>query len=202
MKRLIFVFAVLFGLCFNTVLNAQKMDKKFKTLEVEIKINAPAHKVWEAMVLDYGAISNWSPYIYASNYESGSLKGEKGAERKCDLNEKGTRWVHERIASIDHPKMEMRNIILDGEKFPLDQENTQAYYRVRNNGDGTSTASYLMQFRGKPAFMTGMMKGGFKKTLAGSLKGLKHFVETGEPVTPYNNKLKEINGEYEARVVK
>ena len=85
--------------------------------------------------------------------------------------------------------MEMRNIILDGAKFPLDTDNTQAYYRVKDNGNGTSTASYLMQFRGKPAFMTGMMKGSFKKTLANNLKGLKHYVETGEQVTPFNNKM-------------
>ncbi|MEO1052540.1 MAG: SRPBCC family protein [Bacteroidota bacterium] len=175
---------------------AQKMDKKHKTLEVEIKINAPAQKVWNAMVKDYGAISNWSPYIYAASYENGSLEGIKGAERKCDLNANGTRWVHERIAEIDDQKMEMRNIILDGAKFPLDPDNTQAFYRVKDNGDGTSTASYLMQFRGKPAMMTGMMKGSFKKSLENNLKGLKHYVETGEEVTPGNGKIKEIKDQY------
>lgn len=175
---------------------AQKMDKKYKSVEVEIKINAPAEKVWNAMVKDYGAISNWSPYIYAASYENGSLDGVEGAERKCDLNENGSRWVHERIVSIDDRKMEMRNIILDGAKFPLDKENTQAYYRVKDNGNGTSTASYLMQFRGKPAFMTGMMKGSFKKSLENNLKGLKHYVETGEEVTPANDRIKVIKDLY------
>lgn len=183
-------------LLIGTIGVAQKMDKKYKSIEVEIDINAPAEKVWNAMVKDYGAISNWSPYIYAINYENGSLKGVKGAERKCDLNESGSRWVHERIASIDDQKMEMRNIILDGAKFPLDKENTQAYYRVKDNGDGTSTASYLMQFRGKPAIMTGMMRGSFKKSLENNLKGLKHYVETGEKVTPENDKIKDIKDLY------
>jgi len=183
-------------LLIGTIGVAQKMDKKYKSIEVEIDISAPAEKVWNAMVKDYGAISNWSPYIYAANYENGSLEGVKGAERKCDLNENGTRWVHERIASIDDKKMEMRNIILDGAKFPLDKENTQAYYRVKDNGDGTSTASYLMQFRGKPAIMTGMMRGSFKKSLENNLKGLKHYVETGEKVTPENDKIKDIKDLY------
>ena len=80
---------------------AQKMKKKFQTVKVELRIDAPADKVWEAMVLDYGAISNFSPYIYASNYEAGSLKGEVGAERKCSFNAKGSQWVHEKIKSID-----------------------------------------------------------------------------------------------------
>lgn len=175
---------------------AQKMGKKYKSIEVEIEINAPAEKVWNAMVKDYGAISNWSPYIYAANYENGSLTGVEGAERKCDLNENESRWVHERIASIDDQKMEMRNIILDGAKFPLDKENTQAYYRVKDNRNGTSTASYLMQFRGTPAFMTGMMKGSFKKSLENNLKGLKHYVETGEEVTPANDRIKDIKDLY------
>ncbi|MEL6851047.1 MAG: hypothetical protein AAFP92_21185 [Bacteroidota bacterium] len=35
-------------------LSAQKMNKKTRTVKVEIQINAPAEKVWEAMVLDYG----------------------------------------------------------------------------------------------------------------------------------------------------
>ena len=183
-------------LLIGTIAVAQKMDKKYKSIEVEIEINAPAEKVWKAMVKDYGAISNWSPYIYAANYENGSLEGVEGAERKCDLNENGSRWVHERIASIDDRKMEMRNIILDGAKFPLDKENTQAYYRVKDNGNGTSKASYLMEFRGKPAIMTGMMKGSFKKSLENNLKGLKHYVETGEEVTPANDRIKDIKDLY------
>ncbi|MBV6644061.1 MAG: SRPBCC family protein [Cyclobacteriaceae bacterium] len=183
-------------LLIGTVGIAQKMDKKYKSIEVEIEINAPAEKVWNTMVKDYGAISNWSPYIYAASCENGSLQGVEGAERKCDLNENGSRWVHERIASIDDRKMEMRNIILDGAKFPLDKENTQAYYRVKDNGNGTSKASYLMEFRGKPAIMTGMMKGSFKKSLENNLKGLKHYVETGEEVTPANDRIKGIKDLY------
>ncbi len=201
LKKIILGFALVLFLIPHVSVS-QSMEKKYKSIEVEIVIDAPAQKVWHAMVKDYGAISNWSPYIYAANYENGSLSGIKGAERKCDLNKKGTRWVHEKIAEIDDSKMEMQNIILDGAKFPLDKDNTQAYYRVKDNGDGTSTASYLMQYRGKPAFMTGMMKGSFKKSLKGNLQGLKHYVETGEKVTPFNNKLKDIKKLYEVNVVK
>ncbi len=197
-KTVVFLASVFAGVS----IFAQSMDKKYKSIAVEININAPAEKVWKAMVTDYGAISNWSPYIYAANYENGSLSGVKGAERKCNLNANGSRWVHEQIAAIDERKMEMRNIILDGAKFPLDSDNTQAYYRVKDNGNGTSTASYLMQFRGKPAVMTGMMKGSFKKTLANNLKGLKHYVETGEQVTPFNKKIKDIKGQYKVTFTK
>ncbi len=188
---------------FSTSMFAQSMSKKYRTLKVETKINAPAEKVWEAMVLDYGEIANFSPYIYASGYISGSLKGEKGAKRKCSFNEKGSRWTHERIEEIDNENMVMRNIVIDAEKFPLDMDNSQAFYRVKDNRDGTATASYEFQFRTKPAFMGAIAKGSFRKTLAGTLVGLKHYLETGEKVNAENGKYKEIKKKYpKARVVK
>lgn len=183
-------------LVISTTTFAQKMDKKFKTLKVALKIDAPADKVWKAMVLDYGEIANFSPYIYSSNYERGSLIGEKGAERKCNFNAKGTRWSHEKIMALDSEKMVMRNVIIDAAKFPLDQDNSQAFYQVKDNGDGTATASYEFQFRTKPAFMGGLVKGSFKKTLGGTLVGLKHYVETGEKVNPTQDNYKTIKDRY------
>ncbi|MEO0899806.1 MAG: SRPBCC family protein [Bacteroidota bacterium] len=175
---------------------AQDKPKKLHEVTVKVKINAPAERVWEAMVLDYGEISNFSPYIYSSNYERGSLKGELGAERTCSFNEKGTQWVHERIKSIDHDKMVMKNQPINGAKIPMDFENTFAYYKVSDNGDGTSTATYELYIRTKPAFMGAIAKGGFKKQLIGTLIGLKHYVETGETVTPMNKRYDKIKIQY------
>ncbi len=181
----------------------QSMNKKFKTVHVELKINAPAERVWEAMVLDYGEISNFSPYVYTSEYTNGSLKGVVGATRKCNFNSEGTQWSHERIAELDNKNMVMRNVLFDGGKLPMNFDNSQAYYRVKDNGDGTCTASYEFQFRTKPSFMGAIAKGGFKKQLSGTLVGLKHYVETGERVTGGNGKYEEIKDNYpEATVVK
>lgn len=175
---------------------AQSMEKKFKSVHVSTKIDAPAARVWEAMVLDYGEISNFSPYIYTSAYTNGSLIGEVGAKRKCNFNKKGTQWAHERIAEIDSKNMIMRNVVFDGGKLPLNFDNSQAFYRVKDNGDGTSTASYEFQFRTKPAMMGAIAKGAFKKQLKGTLIGLKHYVETGEIVRAGNGKYDEIKDDY------
>lgn len=190
--------AFLVSMC---ALSAQSMSKKYKTVHVKMKINAPADRVWEAMVLDYGEIGNFSPYIFSSNYENGSLKGEEGAERKCHFNIKRTRWSHEKIMEIDHENRVMRNVVIDGAKLPLNYDNSQAFYRVKDHGDGTCTASYEFQFRTKPAFMGGLAKGSFKKQLAGTLIGLKHYVETGEKVNGTNEKYKEIKKRYPAAMV-
>ena len=188
---------ILVSLVFSaTVVFAQRMDKKYKTVKVALQIDAPAERVWEALVLDYGEISNFSPYIYSSHYENGSLQGELGAERKCNFNERGTQWVHERIADIDYQNKVMRNVVVDGAKLPLNYDNSQAFYRVEDNGDGTSIASYEFQYRTKPAFMGGIAKGGFKKQLRGTLVGLKHYLETGEKVTPMNEKYADIKDQY------
>lgn len=188
---------------FSSGVFAQSMEKKYKTIKVEIKINAPADEVWKVMVGDYGRIGNFSPYIYVSEYQNGSLKGVEGAERKCYFNEKQTQWSHEKIADLDNENYVMRNIIIDAAKFPLNLDNSQAFYGVKDNGDGTSTASYEFQFRTAPAFMGALAKGNFIKTLGGTLIGLKHHVETGEVVNASNKKYDEIKDKYpEATVVK
>ncbi|MEO0572084.1 MAG: SRPBCC family protein [Bacteroidota bacterium] len=180
---------------------AQSMDKKYRTVKVELKINAPAERVWEAMVLDYGEISNFSPYIYTSEYTNGSLKGEVGASRKCDFNAKGSQWIKEQIVAIDEENMVMTNRPVEGKKLPLNFDNTRAFYTVRDNGDGTSTAGYELQLRTKPAFLGFLAKGQFKKQLSGTLVGLKHYVETGEIVRGGNGKYKEIKNNYPAPTV-
>ena len=95
-----------------------------------------------------------------------------------------------------HDRRVMINVPIDGAKLPLDYDNTQAFYTVRENPDGSSTAGYEMQFRTKPAFMGILAKGGFKKQLGGTLVGLKHFVETGEKVNLANEKYEEIKDKY------
>lgn len=172
------------------------MRKSYQTVKVERVIQAPAQRVWQAMVLDYGEISNFAPSIFASNYEQGSLKGVEGAERKCFFNEAGSRWSHEQIKEIDQDNMRMKNVILDAAKFPLNTDNSFAIYQVKDNGDGTSTASYEFQFRAKPAFMTGLMKGSFNKQLNETLMGLDHYVTTGEVVNATTGNWKSIREQY------
>lgn len=180
----------------STSLSSVNAQKKAKIVYAETVINASPERVWEAMVLDYGEISNFSPYIFTSDYIKGSLKGELNATRKCSFNASGSRWTHEKIVSIDNDNMIMKNVVIDAAKFPLNKDLSYAYYRVKDNGNGTSTASYEFHYRTEPGFMTGMVKGKFKKTLEGTVIGLKHYVETGEVVNATTDNWKEIRKKY------
>ena len=196
MKTLKTIALIALTVVFGQVAHAQSMEKKFKTVKAEININAPAERVWEALVLDYGEISNFSPYVYTSAYEAGSLKGELGAQRRCAFNAKGTQISHEQIRDIDPENMVARNVVIGGEKLPLNFDNSQAFYRVRDNGDSTATASYEFQYRTKPGLMGGLVKGTFQKQLSGTLIGLKHYLETGEKVNPQTDLYDEIKDDY------
>ncbi|WP_238749373.1 SRPBCC family protein [Neolewinella maritima] len=159
------------------------MAKDYRKMTITRTINAPAERVWAALVGDYGEISNFSPFIYTSNYESGSLKGEVGAQRKCSFNATGSRWTKEQIMELDDENMRMKNVIVEAQKFPLELDNTFATYFVVDNGDGTATAGYEFNFRTSPAFMGGLVTGSFKSSLNETLIGLDHYLATGEHVT-------------------
>ncbi|GAB5522220.1 MAG: hypothetical protein Roseis2KO_00920 [Roseivirga sp.] len=92
--------------------------------------------------------------------------------------------------------MVMKNIVIDAQKFPLNTDNSFAYYKVKDNGDGTATASYEFRYRTRPGFMSGMVKGKFRKTLEGTLVGLKHYIETGEVVNATTGNWKQIRKAY------
>lgn len=177
-------------------LSAQKMDKKYKEFTVSRVIPVPAEKVWNAVAEDYGAIANSHPKIWYSGYENGSLKGELGAQRKCDFNKKGTKVLHEKIVDWNPEEMRFTNRVLKAGGFPVDVENTRAFYAVKKIDASKAEMSFTMQFRTKPAFMGGMAKGQFKNLIEDYLLALEHHLTTGEVVNAKTKNFKEIKKRY------
>ena len=168
------------------LLLAQKKEKKTQNFVVTSIINAPIDEVWKVVGEDYGAIANSHPKIVSSHYINGSLKAGEGAERVCNFNEKGTKYLQETQVDYDPENYSFRNQIFHVNKFPVVPEYSFATYKLEPIDDQSCKFIFDMTFRAKPAFMGGMMKGAFKKLIADYALAVEHHVLTGENVTKDN----------------
>lgn len=191
MKKLVSIGFILTLMISQTVLAQMKKTQEFQVSSI---INAPADKVWQVVGEDYGAIANSHPKIVNSEYINGSLKGGEGAERVCNFNEKGTRFLREKQLDYDPKNYTFKNQVFQAGKFPVDPEYTYAIYKVEAIDASTSRLTFNMTFRTKPAFMGGMMKGSFKKLISDYGIAVEHHVNTGEKVTKDN--FRRIKKEY------
>ncbi len=183
------VFLFLFTL--TAGLQAQKKVQKFSESKI---IDLPAEKIWAIVGEDYGAIAHSHPAIVSSDYVDGTLKAGEGAERVCNFNEKGTKYLKEKMVNYNPEQMSFTNTVYHAGKFPVDPEYTSAVYRVESLPNGQSKISFDMQYRTKPAFMGSMAKGKFKKLIRDYFIAIEHHAKTGEKVTKEN--FKEIKKKY------
>lgn len=177
-------------------LKAETEPKKVKSFTVSKEIDLPADKVWAIVGEDYGAIANSHPQIVSSDYINGTMSACEGAERVCNFNDKGTQYLKEKMVDYDPEKMQFTNQVFQAGKFPVDPDYTKAVYKVKDLGNGKSLVSFDMQYRTKPAFMGGMMKGNFKRLIADYFIAIEHHARTGESVTKDN--FKQIKKQYKS----
>lgn len=177
------------------ILLPSQAQKKTKNLFVEREIDLPAQTLWKVVGEDYGAIANSHPRIVKSDYINGSLEAGEGAERICYFNDKGSQFLKEKMTEWNPAEMTFVNQVFQAGKFPLDAESTRAVYKVTDLGNGKSKITFDMNYRTKPAFMGGMVKGKFKGLIDDYLLAVEHHAKTGEQVTRDN--FKEIKKGYE-----
>jgi hypothetical protein len=123
--------------------HAQSMEKKYRVVEVSRTMSHSPQALWQAVAGDYGNIANSHPQIVSSEYQSGSLKGELGAERKCNFDGDNKSWTHERFVGWDEANMVMTNAVITSDNYPLDADNSRAIYSVIPTADGGSTFKLL-----------------------------------------------------------
>lgn len=176
------------------LLQAQEKVQKFTVSHV---IQAPAAKVWAVVGEDYGAIANSHPKIISSEYINGSLQAGEGAQRVCNFNESGTKFLKETMVDYDPVNYTFRNQVFQAGKFPVDPEYTYAIYRVEPIDENSCRFTFDMTYRTTPAMMGAMMKSNFKKLIADYAVAVEHHVNTGESVNKDN--FKEVKREYTSR---
>ncbi|MFK7920579.1 MAG: SRPBCC family protein [Bacteroidia bacterium] len=175
-------------------LHAQEKVQEFTVSHV---IHAPADKVWAVVGEDYGAIANSHPKIISSDYINGSLQAGEGAERVCNFNESGTKYLKEKQVNYDPTNYTFTNQVYQAGKFPVDPANTFAVYRVEPIDDNSCRFVFEMTYRTIPPMMGGMMKRSFKSLVADYAVAVEHHVNTGEKVNKDN--FKQLKREISAR---
>jgi uncharacterized protein YndB with AHSA1/START domain len=152
---------------------------KMTTITKEIQIDVSKEKVWE-ILSNLETVQNYDPFVVNSFYTS-DIKEGVGASRQCDLPEGG--YIKERIIAWNPGEGYSLNVYEDGEPdSPL--ENQYAHFTLKEDGQGTTvtmTIEYDMKADAPvdPQEIEQMWR---DEILPGLLAGLKHFVETGQPM--------------------
>jgi len=158
-----------------TSMNAQTKPLKMKTINYQIKINKSSEEVWNVLAKNYATVGTYHNGIQSSFQITDTPDQGIGAARHCTINNR--MYIKEKI--IDWQEGNSFSYeAYDWKGMPLKKSiNTIHITRI---DDTTTLVESILQFRMKPNFLSGIMKGKMKKSLRESLLGHKHYIETGE----------------------
>jgi len=153
-------------------------------IEKEIKINAPAEKVWDA-ISDLGGVHKYFPGSYGSAEISEGKRG-LGASRTCDLvpnpdDPNAQTQIKETVVEWEEGK----KIVVEGEK---NSRGNWPYKKISNgwtiSGEGNSTVvKYCVNFDLNDQLSGDEEKIQINIACVSILEGLKQFVESGKALS-------------------
>ena len=153
------------------------------TFTKQTRIDASEDKVWDVLA-DIGSISKWNPGVKHSYLTSDAATGE-GATRHCDLQRPGGKrigYLEER--AFDWREGEAFRISIDETNLPL--KTNVVSFVVRGNGEETVVAvspEYEVKYGVLGKVMDSLIgRRQFEKGMENLLRGLKHYIETGDGV--------------------
>ncbi|HMM75253.1 MAG TPA: SRPBCC family protein [Gammaproteobacteria bacterium] len=107
-------------------------------VERDIKIDAPAAKVW-ALIADFCSIGQWHPGVVKCEGTGGN---EVGAKRVLFIGKADGPKIEEELQMYDAAKMTYKYRITKTDVTVLPVTTYASFLSVLDNGDGTSTASW------------------------------------------------------------
>lgn len=107
-------------------------------VEKEIRIDAPAAKVW-GLIADFCSISNWHPGVVKCEGTGGNAPG---ATRVLTIGKSDGPRIAEELQMYDADKMTYKYRITKTDVTVLPVTTYAAFLSVVDNGDGTSTATW------------------------------------------------------------
>lgn len=153
-----------------------------------VLINASKQEVWNLLFHRFGETHLYNPNIEGSHGTNGK-DGQVGCERQCSIDQKTN--IKERIVKAE----EFQSITVDiiGGNMPVVNE-MQVIMLIDPVSLTQTKVRINATYTTKPSFMTGIVKGMFRKMLFGVLIGLKYYLETGNAVS--KKSFKSISGKY------
>lgn len=168
------------GMQINQLFAQTKKDKQMKLTKVEYEmvVNVTPQKAWEVLA-DYGNVAGFHSQLESSRSLNGSSsKAELGCDRECVIPDgKKKIVVKEKIYEFVEGQYYTYDVY-EWTNFPLNaMHNT---FGVKTNSEGKTVIYQITNYRLKPGFLTGFMKGKIRSSARTSLLGYKHYMETGE----------------------
>jgi hypothetical protein len=177
-------------LLLNTIqVNGQHQIKGFSSVQSSLVIHTSKTHLWEIIHGDFANISNYTSAIEHSKVIYDESEILNGSERKCYLDNKHKKYVHERI--IDLKYGEALEVELIDSNLPIKVFGRSELTAV---DDIRTEVVQIITYRTKPAFFGRIFKSVLRKDFHKVLIGLKYYAETGGKVTKTN--FKKINKAY------
>ncbi len=196
MKKIkIQLFTLLLILTFSSQISARNSEKeiRLKIIEYEMVVNVAPEKAWEILA-SYGDVGTYHAGLNSSSSINGSPnEAEMDCERICYIprTKRKEIMVKEKIIAIKEGEYYTYDVY-EWENFPIKKMHNT--FGVKTNDKGETVIYQITNFRMKPGFLTGLMKGRLRKGAREALISYKHYMETGEKRVA----LKELKKTYKA----
>ncbi len=145
-------------------------------LSSEIQIDASKEKVW-GVLADLETVQHYSPAITKAYYTS-EVRDGVGAARQCDFD---GGYVRERVTEWKPGEGYAINVYEGSDIAPF--ESIDVRFVLRDAEQGTAV-SLELEYRLKPDAPSDPqeIESEYRQLIEGVLAGLKHYVETGQPM--------------------
>lgn len=118
----------------------------------------------------------------------GHTKSEVGTERICLLNEKGDKYVKEKLTVYNPLEKTFTVLVSTTEGVPTVAGETFATYKVESIDENSCLLKVTQTYKTNPAIVGIFAKRKFKKSTEEHLVFIEHYASTREAVTKENHK--------------
>ena len=176
MKSLMFL--ILSGMQLTQAYGQTKTDPKLQSVAYEVPVSVTTQQAWKVLT-DFGNAGSFHSQLESSKSLNGtSPRAELGCERECIIPDgKKKIMVRERIIELVEGQYYTYEVY-EWKNFPI---NTfYVTFGVKTDEDGKTIVYQRNDYRLKPGFLTGMMKGKLRNGAREGVLAYKHYMENGE----------------------